>query len=133
LLPKLASRLTHSPRSGSFDHLHPGHKILLSTALSLATRKIIVGVSDAALLTKKAFADQLEPLPTRLARTERFCRLFRPGLEEYEVVPIQDVYGPTATEADVQALVLSQETTAGGAAGEQSAPSRPLRRFRRGR
>lgn len=122
--------------TGSFDHLHPGHKILLSTALFLASRKIIVGVSSSALLTKKAFAPELEPLAVRLSRTERFCRRFRPGLQEYDVVPIDDVYGPTATEADIQALVLSRETVAGGQAGASflalrlppSLPSRALRR-----
>lgn len=30
---------------GTFDHLHAGHKILLTMACSIATRKIIVGVS----------------------------------------------------------------------------------------
>lgn len=33
---------------------------------------------------------------------------------EYDIVPISDVYGPTATDPDIQALVLSQETVAGG-------------------
>ena len=30
---------------GTFDHLHAGHKILLSMAASIATRRIIVGVT----------------------------------------------------------------------------------------
>jgi pantetheine-phosphate adenylyltransferase len=30
---------------GTFDHLHAGHKILLSMTVWLASRKVIVGVS----------------------------------------------------------------------------------------
>lgn len=30
---------------GTFDHLHPGHKILLSMGAWIASRKLIVGVS----------------------------------------------------------------------------------------
>ena len=30
---------------GTFDHLHPGHKILLSMGAWIASRKLIVGVT----------------------------------------------------------------------------------------
>jgi pantetheine-phosphate adenylyltransferase len=32
---------------------------------------------------------------------------------ELEIVPIQDVYGPTAYDPDISALVISEETRAG--------------------
>lgn len=35
---------------GTFDHLHAGHKILLSMAASITTRKIIVGVTGELLV-----------------------------------------------------------------------------------
>jgi hypothetical protein len=41
-----------------------------------------------------------------------FLSAFRPGLEYY-IVPIQDVYGPTGWDPDVQALVVSKETISG--------------------
>lgn len=90
---------------------------------------------DVALLTKKSHAAQLEPISTRLDRVLAFSQFFKPGLETYDVVPIQDVYGPTATERDVQALVLSRETVAGGEAGSfilpflSSPPPLPLLRL----
>lgn len=85
-----------------------------------------LNLPDAALLTKKSHAAQLEPLTTRLDRVLAFSQFFKPGLETYDVVPIQDVYGPTATERDVQALVLSRETVAGGEAGSFTLPFSPL-------
>jgi pantetheine-phosphate adenylyltransferase len=43
--------------------------------------------------------------------------LFKPSLV-YDIVPINDVYGPTATDANIQALVVSKETASGGNAGK---------------
>src|SRR5712671_5077209 len=43
--------------------------------------------------------------------------LFKSSLV-YEIVPINDVYGPTATDPNIQALVVSKETASGGNAGK---------------
>ncbi|GAA6014277.1 hypothetical protein JCM11491_005025 [Sporobolomyces phaffii] len=98
---------------GTFDHLHAGHKILLTMACSIATRKIIVGVSDDQLLGKKQFRQHLESISARIERVRAFIELIRPTIE-HQVVPLEDVYGPTATDPDIQALVVSEETRAGG-------------------
>ncbi|KZV84255.1 Nucleotidylyl transferase, partial [Exidia glandulosa HHB12029] len=100
---------------GTFDHLHAGHKILLSMAASLASRKLIVGVTDDNLLARKKNRHVLESLDTRIARTRSFLQLYKPGLE-LDIVPIQDVYGPTGWDADIQALVVSRETLPGATA-----------------
>jgi len=98
---------------GTFDHLHAGHKILLSMAAWIADEKVIVGVTDDALLVKKENRHVLENLPERMGGVRRFMELFKPSLV-YEVVPINDVYGPTATDPNIQALVVSKETASGG-------------------
>jgi pantetheine-phosphate adenylyltransferase len=36
---------------------------------------------------------------------------------EYEIVPLNDVYGPTVVDRDIQGLVVSKETLSGAAAG----------------
>jgi len=97
---------------GTFDHLHAGHKILLSMAAWIASTKVIVGVTDDALLTKKVNRHVMEDLSTRISRVRSFLQLFRPGLV-YDIVPINDVYGPTGWDADIQALVVSKETLSG--------------------
>jgi len=99
---------------GTFDHLHAGHKILLSMAAWIASEKIIVGVTDDALLTRKSNKEVLQDLPTRMAEVTSFLELFRPGLI-YDVVPINDVYGPTGWDPNIQALVVSRETLSGAA------------------
>ncbi|KAJ7685335.1 hypothetical protein DFH06DRAFT_1158161 [Mycena polygramma] len=100
---------------GTFDHLHAGHKILLSMAAWIAASKLIVGVTDDALLTRKAHAAVLEPLPRRIAAVRAFLAAFKPSLVA-DIVPISDVYGPTGWDANIQALVVSKETASGAAA-----------------
>lgn len=58
----------------------------------------------------------LESLSERMRSVSRFLEMFKPGLV-YDVVPINDVYGPTATDPNIQALVVSMETASGGRAG----------------
>ncbi|KAJ7343337.1 hypothetical protein DFH08DRAFT_1081529 [Mycena albidolilacea] len=100
---------------GTFDHLHAGHKILLSMAAFIASTKLIVGVTDDALLIRKTYAAVLEPLPTRIAAVRAFLARFKPGLE-VDAVPISDVYGPTGWDPNIQALVVSKETADGARA-----------------
>lgn len=47
----------------------------------------------------------------------RFMELFKPSIV-YDIVLISDIYGPTATDPNIQALVVSKETASGGKAGE---------------
>ncbi|KAI0707628.1 Nucleotidylyl transferase [Earliella scabrosa] len=116
---------------GTFDHLHAGHKILLGMGAWIASEKLIVGITDDALLGKKEHKEVLEPLPVRTARTRAFLELFRPGIV-HDIVPISDVYGPTGWDPNVQGLVVSKETLPGAASidkrrKELSLP--PLRTF----
>ncbi|KZT71290.1 Nucleotidylyl transferase [Daedalea quercina L-15889] len=116
---------------GTFDHLHAGHKILLSMGAWIAREKLIVGVTDDTLLKNKAYKEVLEPLAVRTARVRGFLELFKPGLY-YDVVAISDVYGPTAWDPNVHALIVSKETLPGAASihkhrEEKGLP--PLRTF----
>lgn len=69
---------------------------------------------DDTLLKNKAYKEVLEPLPVRTARVRGFLELFKPGLQ-YDIVPISDIYGPTAWDPNVHALVVSKETLPGAA------------------
>ncbi|KAE8229398.1 hypothetical protein CF326_g5635 [Tilletia indica] len=107
---------------GTFDHLHPGHKILLSTACAVSTRKLIIGITSDSMLHSKTEPTFLESLERRKERVRSFCSGFagalRPGEKalELDVVTLEDVAGPAGSEADLQALVLTEETLAGGKA-----------------
>ncbi|KAL0058566.1 hypothetical protein AAF712_014758 [Marasmius tenuissimus] len=98
---------------GTFDHLHSGHKILLSMAAFVTSRRIIVGVTHSSLLVRKTHASLIESLDIRIENVRRFLKRSAPHLEVYDIVPIEDVYGPTAWDTEVEALVVSKETLRG--------------------
>lgn len=100
---------------GTFDHLHAGHKILLSMAIWITREKLIVGLTDDALLVRKRYAEVLESLFVRETRLRAFLMLVNPALT-YDIVPINDVYGPTGWDENIQALVVSKETESGAQA-----------------
>jgi phosphopantetheine adenylyltransferase len=140
---------------GTFDHLHAGHKLLLTaTALVLqppvspsnTERRLIVGITGDELLKNKKYAEYLMSWEQRQQSVVDFLTsilLFtRPGKEEIktisfdeaatngraihtelkraavtiECVEIQDPFGPTVTDEVISALVVSRETSSGGAA-----------------
>lgn len=102
---------------GTFDHLHVGHKILLSIAALIATKRVIVGVTGGSMLAKKSNPELLETTTERLAAVDHFVSTFRDTLSgplEQSIVELQDVCGPAGTEEDLQAMLLTDETISGG-------------------
>ncbi len=92
--------------------MHSGHKILLTMAAWLSRDKLIVGLTDDELLKNKKFKDQLEDLRTRTSKVLEFLSNLKKDLD-YQLVPINDVFGPTGTDPNIQALVVSYESKAG--------------------
>ncbi|KAF1841864.1 pantetheine-phosphate adenylyltransferase family protein [Cucurbitaria berberidis CBS 394.84] len=135
---------------GTFDHLHIGHKLLLTMFAFMLGRSqkpttLTVGITGDALLKNKKFADYLESWKRRqesvhdfLSSLIYFGRADDERIQVHEVndpgpnghavhvsypfgltikyVEIWDPFGPTITDKDITALVLSLETRSGGAA-----------------
>jgi len=68
------------------------------------------------MLSKKSNAHLLEPLSTRLASVENFLTLFLLPFSplEQSIVELQDVCGPAGSEANLGAVLLTEETISGG-------------------
>nr|AGU68220.1 pantetheine-phosphate adenylyltransferase [Strigomonas galati] len=94
---------------GTFDHLHSGHKLLLTTAVLHTLRKLRVGVTGDALLQKKKFAEYLQSNEVRKKAVRDFLQHIRQDVE-LEIETIEDVSGGTDTIPDVKAIALSPET-----------------------
>ncbi|KAI8148273.1 hypothetical protein BJV82DRAFT_642465 [Fennellomyces sp. T-0311] len=100
---------------GTFDHIHAGHKILLTMTALLASKSIVVGVTDDSMLKSKKHREYIASTQERIANVIEFLGTVRRGLV-YDVVPISDPFGPTITDPSIQALVVSLETEKGGEA-----------------
>lgn len=98
---------------GTWDHMHWGHRFMLTMAAFTAKTRVIVGVTGSELLVNKKYREALHPYDERARTATSFVRLLRPDLE-VEAVAMHDMYGPTATEQDMQALVVSHESRKGG-------------------
>ncbi|KAL6712662.1 hypothetical protein ACN47E_000539 [Coniothyrium glycines] len=135
---------------GTFDHLHIGHKLLLTMFTFVLAdvaepRVLTVGITGDALLVNKKYAEQLESWKRRQEATHEFLsslvwfgaeddarirvqEFHEPGPNGHAVhveyptgltvryVEIWDPFGPTITDKEITALVLSLETRGGGEA-----------------
>lgn len=154
--PSLAPHTATYPAvclGGTFDYLHPGHKLLITAGallLQVPRRgdpvppcRYIIGITGDEMLRNKKFAEYVQPWEERarnvivflaqlLELSPRgwkdstapkieekdgdFTAAFRDGTIQVQCVRIQDAFGPTITVEDIQALVVSAETRAGGQA-----------------
>lgn len=93
---------------GTFDSLHRGHKILLRTAFR-AGDKVLVGLSRNGFVRRLRKSHRVDPYPRRKRELVRFLR--KEGFaDRFEVVPLDDPYGPTITDSSVDAVIVSRMT-----------------------
>lgn len=138
----------HVAVGGTFDHLHTGHKLLLTmTAVALDQSGphsiMTVGITGDELLRNKKYAEQIENWSDRQKSVQHFLEALlnlappdaaqpvshevnAPGPNGHAVniqypnglqircVEIWDAFGPTITDKEISALVISAETRTGG-------------------
>jgi pantetheine-phosphate adenylyltransferase len=94
---------------GTFDHLHAGHRALLSAAFRRADRvKIGLTTDRFARAEQKPFPRRVESYATRNRRLRAYLRHQFPG-RFWTVVPLEDKWGGSVGPG-VDLLVLSEET-----------------------
>ena len=91
---------------GTFDPLHSGHEKLLRAAFDVGER-VIIG------LTSDEFAERFRTRKTsgyglRAKAVEKFIRKIGGG--KYNMVRIDDSYGPATTDPELDCIVVSEET-----------------------
>ena len=100
---------------GTFDHLHSGHKLMLSLASLLTADRLLCGITASEMLKTKNHPEKLETLDNRMLTVQDFLMNFRSGCErKVEIVTLRDAFGPTIELDDLEALIVSPETLPGG-------------------
>lgn len=100
---------------GTFDRLHGAHKTLLNISCLLANRRFLIGVCDQAMLKKKVLKELIEPYSVRVQRLQEFLQDTKPSLQ-VEIVPLDDPFGVSIVDPQLQCIVVSEETRKGGEA-----------------
>lgn len=97
---------------GTFDHLHAGHKVLLTVAALWSRKTVMCGVTAPSMLTKKVCGQYVEPYQVRC---DHVCQLVQRVRRHIgcQTVEIADGFGNTTSIRDLTALVASSETLAG--------------------
>jgi len=93
---------------GTFDHLHEGHKLLITTALNVA-EQVVIGLTTDELLKNKKYASKLEDYETRKKHLIKYLKKIS-NLDRVSIVELNDPYGPPAHEKKYEILVASHET-----------------------
>jgi len=88
---------------GTFDHFHKGHEKLLNKAFEIG-QYILVGVTSNKFGGRKG---HIEPCFQRMSELEQFLQKFG---SRYTVKRLEEHYGPTVHDPQIDAIVVSRET-----------------------
>ncbi len=88
---------------GTFDHFHRGHEKLLNKAFEIGNY-IMVGVTSNEFGGRKG---NIEPCSKRMSELEEFLQKFD---SRYTVKRLEEPYGPTVHDPQIDAIVVSRET-----------------------
>lgn len=111
----MAFKLNTAVLGGTFDHFHKGHQKLIDHGL-LVCERLIVGISSDRYVSNLKFKIQnsefFEDFKTRKKAVEDYLNKIAQG--RFEIVEIDDMYGPTLDknfQADV--IIVSSQTKKG--------------------
>src|SRR6267143_6538386 len=96
---------------GTFDILHKGHLALLQKGFTISS-KVIIGLTSDELATKKG-KNLLHNYFKRYHTLESIIKKNFPN-SQFEISKLDNDFGPAVLEKEVEALVVSEETTGQG-------------------
>lgn len=111
---------------GTFDRLHAGHRLLLTTAAWASCNTVWIGVTSDELLVRKTHRALIAPQKARASAAAHFIRRSAPTLATVRTSELRDSSGVAGTEPSIRALVVSGETLQGANRVNQERTTRGL-------
>ncbi|KAN0024609.1 hypothetical protein ACTFIV_009017 [Dictyostelium citrinum] len=93
---------------GTFDRMHPGHKVMLTMAALVCSDYMEVGVTDNSILTSKKYHELITSFEFRTEKTLNFLKLINPSVE-YNMLKLLEPYANTMTSKKLECIVISPE------------------------
>jgi len=115
-LPPITRSFKRVLFAGTFDHLHAGHKSVLTQALFMADETLYIAVASQELLTRKKSPSALEPFDLRVRSVLTFLKDVAPDCKkgvEIRMLETPDAIGP-AGWLELDCLIVTPETKGGG-------------------
>ena len=93
---------------GTFDEFHKGHRTLIMKAFEIG-KEVFIGLCTDEFVKKLMKPHEVASYYDRKRRLQEFLN-DKGLLKRAEVIPLDDPYGLTVTEPNLEALVVSRET-----------------------
>ena len=93
---------------GTFDLVHKGHRKLLDTAFEIG-EKVMIGVTSDRFVKKLHKPHKVDSYEIREKELKKLLRR-RNWLGRSTIIGLEDPYGPTTKDNNIDALVVSQRT-----------------------
>ncbi|MCD6445847.1 phosphopantetheine adenylyltransferase [Candidatus Bathyarchaeota archaeon] len=93
---------------GTFDEFHKGHRTLLLKAFEVGEH-VVIGLCTDSFVKKMGKPHQTASYEERFKELKNFL-LKHNLLDRAEIIPLNDPYGITLSDAGVEALIVSRET-----------------------
>jgi cytidyltransferase-like protein len=95
---------------GTFDHFHIGHQAFLDAALE-QSEQVTIGLAKQTLFQKKFLASTIENHEIRHENLTNYLEK-KQYLKRATIIPIEDIFGNTLTDKDINAIFVTEETQA---------------------
>jgi phosphopantetheine adenylyltransferase len=94
--------------SGTFDHLHDGHRLFLSTALGLGY--VLIGLTSKSMVGGKEHGNLIQDYKTRKAELLKWlsCKGYREKID-FEIIEIGTSHGFAIEMEDIDAILVTEE------------------------
>lgn len=93
---------------GTFDEFHKGHRTILLKAFQVG-EKVLIGLTTDNFVRKLYKSHDIAPYKERLKKLRQFLKINN-LTSRAEIIPLDDPYGPTVYNSEIDVLVVSRET-----------------------